>query len=353
MDFGPITLIGAAPDRNFADLDLARLPDGRFLAVMREMVTRQSHQAWSADEGATWTPVQPTGFRGSNTKLFRLRNGSIACAYRDEDPDRRGVSLSVTDDGGEHWRFAGQLYAAGPDARHLPGSVCGYPDVVDLGDGRLAAVLHTYPDDAGRMDIQLLFLRDLLVGAAVRRAAGAPRRCRPRPGSLLAPVRGRGRRRRTVHRLDRRPERLAVVAHPVVDDVQVRAHAEVLDAHLEEARRVLRVVQLRARRDAGLDAALEDVALHAPDVGVVPLAGPADAHRVVGRAPLDHVDAGHGEDLVELLHRRRLLDHDRRRRCRRGRRCSCGVPAWSMSADAPVGDAVDAVDARARRRGRP
>jgi hypothetical protein len=70
------------------------------------------------------------------------------------------VSLSVTDDGGEHWRFAGQLYAAGADARHVPGSVCGYPDVVDMGDGRLAAVLHTYPDDLGRLDIQLLFLRD-------------------------------------------------------------------------------------------------------------------------------------------------------------------------------------------------
>jgi hypothetical protein len=156
----PVTLIAAAPDRNFADTDLVRLPDGRFLAVIREMVTRRSHQAWSADEGRTWTALRETGFRGSNHKLFPLRSGAVACAYRDEDPAYRGVSLSVTTDGGETWRFAGQLYAAGPDARHVPGSVCGYPDVTRLADDRLAAVLHTYPDDDGRVDLHFLVLRD-------------------------------------------------------------------------------------------------------------------------------------------------------------------------------------------------
>jgi hypothetical protein len=160
-DFSPVVVIGAADDRNFADTDLVRLDDGRILAVMREMVTRRSHQAWSSDDGATWTAPVETGFAGSNTKLFRLRSGLVGCLYRDEDPARRGVSLSVTADGGSSWRFAGQLYAAGPDARHVPGSVCGYPDVADLGDGRLAAVLHTYPDADGRMDIQFFYLRDL------------------------------------------------------------------------------------------------------------------------------------------------------------------------------------------------
>ena len=159
-DLSPVTLIAAAPDRNFADTDLVRLPDGRFLAVIREMVTRRSHQAWSADEGRTWTPVRETGFRGSNHKLFRLRSGTVVCAYRDEDPAFRGVSVSVTNDGGETWQFAGQLYAGGPNARHVPGSVCGYPDVTALPDGRLAAVLHTYPDDDGRVDLHFLVLRD-------------------------------------------------------------------------------------------------------------------------------------------------------------------------------------------------
>jgi hypothetical protein len=69
------------------------------------------------------------------------------------------VSVSVTADGGDTWQFAGQLYAAPEDAAHVPWSLCGYPDVTSLADGRLAAVLHTYPDAAGRMDLHFLILR--------------------------------------------------------------------------------------------------------------------------------------------------------------------------------------------------
>ena len=46
------------PGRNFADADVVRLADGRFLAVIREMVTRQAFRAHSADEGRTWSPVR-------------------------------------------------------------------------------------------------------------------------------------------------------------------------------------------------------------------------------------------------------------------------------------------------------
>jgi hypothetical protein len=110
----------------------------------------------SADEGRTWTPIRPTTFKGSNIKLFGLRSGAILCAYRDEDPALRGVSISISEDGGETWRFAGQLYAASADALHAPGAVCGYPDIVRLSDGTLGAVLHSYPTDEG---IQLHWLR--------------------------------------------------------------------------------------------------------------------------------------------------------------------------------------------------
>jgi hypothetical protein len=155
-DFGPPTIIAKADGRDYSDIDVIRLDDGRFLAVVREHITRQSVFAHSSDEGRTWTSIRPTAFKGSNIKLFRLRSGAIVCAYRDEDPDRRGVSVSVTEDGGESWSFAGQLYAAGPDSQHRPGSVCGYPDIVMLSDGTLGAVLHSYPDDHG---IQLHWLR--------------------------------------------------------------------------------------------------------------------------------------------------------------------------------------------------
>jgi hypothetical protein len=158
--FTPPVIIAAAPDRNFSDLDLIRLADGRFLAVIREHVTRQSFAAQSADEGRTWSAIRPTGFKGANIKLFPLRSGAVLCAYRDEDPGRRGISCSVSEDGGATWRFVGQLYAPGRRVVHRPGVLCGYPDLIALGEREIACVLHTYPDADGRVDMHFLRLRD-------------------------------------------------------------------------------------------------------------------------------------------------------------------------------------------------
>jgi hypothetical protein len=153
---GPPTIIAQEDGRDYSDIDVVRLDDGRFLAVIREHKTLQSVWSTSADEGATWSRIRPTAFKGSNIKLYRLRSGAIACAYRDEDPQCRGVSLSLTENGGASWTSLGQLYAAGPEALHEPGSVCGYPDLVDLGGGEIGAVLHSYPTADG---IQLHWLR--------------------------------------------------------------------------------------------------------------------------------------------------------------------------------------------------
>jgi hypothetical protein len=157
---GTPTIIAEADGRDYSDIDVIRVADGRFLAVIREHQTRQSVFAHSSDEGRTWSPIRPTPFLGSNIKLFGLRSGAVACAYRDEDPSLRGVSLSVSEDGGETWTFGGQLYAADPDALHEPGSVCGYPDVAVLGSGDLAVVLHAYPTAAEGTQLHWLRLRD-------------------------------------------------------------------------------------------------------------------------------------------------------------------------------------------------
>jgi hypothetical protein len=158
--FASPVIIAAAPDRNYSDTDLVRLTDGRFLAVIREHVTRESWSSHSADEGRTWTPVRPTGFKGANIKLFRLRSGQVLCVYRDEDPTRRGVGCSLSDDGGETWRYLGRLYVSDPDVPHRPGTLCGYPDLVALEGDEIAGVLHTYPDAAGQTDLHFLRLRD-------------------------------------------------------------------------------------------------------------------------------------------------------------------------------------------------
>ena len=153
------TLIAKEAGRDYSDTDIVRLSDGRFLAVVREHQTLQSVVAYSADEGTTWSALRPTPYRASNPKLFRLRSGAVVCAYRDEDPDRRGVSVSLTEDAGETWRFLGQLYAADPTVEHEPGSVCGYPDMLSLGGDGIGAVLHAYPTSDG-VQLHWLTLRD-------------------------------------------------------------------------------------------------------------------------------------------------------------------------------------------------
>ena len=159
-DFGAPVIIAAALDREYGDLDLVRLDDGRLLAVIREFTVKDAVYAHSSDEGSTWTPIRPTGFKAANIKLVRLRSGAILCAYRDEDPARPGVSCSVSEDGGDNWQFIGQLYVAGSDQTNLPGSPCGYPDIVALGDGQLLGILHTYPDAEGHLDLFQLRLVD-------------------------------------------------------------------------------------------------------------------------------------------------------------------------------------------------
>lgn len=147
--FGPVRVIAAADGRDYSDTDIVRLADGRLLAVIREHQTLQSVQSWSADDGDTWSPLRPTPFLASNPKLHRLRSGAVVCAYRDEAPGRRGVSLHVTGDGGETWTDAGRAYVAPAAIEHGPGSLCGYPDLVGLPGHRLGMVFHTYPGPNG------------------------------------------------------------------------------------------------------------------------------------------------------------------------------------------------------------
>jgi hypothetical protein len=161
VGFSPPVVIAADPTKNFADTDIIRVADGRpeFIAVIRDIAEKEAWIAFSSDECASWHGLRKVEFRGSNIKLSRLRDGSLLCTYRDEDPARHGVSVSHSLDGGASWRFVGQLYAD-PSARHAPGGLCGYPDMVSLGADRIAATLHTYAEPDGRAHLQFFILRD-------------------------------------------------------------------------------------------------------------------------------------------------------------------------------------------------
>ena len=45
------------------------------------------------------------------------------------------------------------------------------------------------------------------------------------------------------------------------------------------------------------------------DFRIVPGTGPPDAHGIVHRAPLYHIDSVHGQDLLQAIHGRLFFDH--------------------------------------------
>src|SRR2546427_362137 len=69
-------------------------------------------------------------------------------------------------------------------------------------------------------------------------------------------------------------------------------------------------VDIGALRHAHLEGRSEPPAPHPRELRRVALAGPSDAHRVAGAAPLHHVDTFDGQDFLERVDRPRLLDHD-------------------------------------------
>ena len=153
-------LIATGENQAFSDGDIVHLADGRLLCVLREHAHGGTFATWSGDDGQTWSALHPTGFEGANFKLNRLDSGHLTCLYRDEHPQKRGVSLAMSADDGETWQWVGQLYAAPADAPHDPGYFCGYPDMESLGNGEYAATLHTYVDEDGEICIHFFRVRE-------------------------------------------------------------------------------------------------------------------------------------------------------------------------------------------------
>ena len=149
--------------KNYSDIDVVRIKDGRLLAVIREHNLKKSVFSHSENEGITWSPINFTGFLGSNIKLLKLNSGDIICAYRDENPDNLGVSISISRDCGYKWEYLGQIYSASKDSLHIPGLKCGYPDMLYINNVDIIGVLHTYPNKEGAMNIKQFKLKDLTV----------------------------------------------------------------------------------------------------------------------------------------------------------------------------------------------
>ncbi len=159
--FSAPVIVASHPKFGFGDMDLARLADGRYLAVARVFDGHPSVIAYSHDDGSTWTEPRPVEFWGANIKLQRLRSGALLCAYRDEQGNRSGVGCSVSEDDGATWRRIGWLASPSDGPPPAAGEVrCGYPDMARLRSDDLGCVLAPSADADGIIDLRWLDLID-------------------------------------------------------------------------------------------------------------------------------------------------------------------------------------------------
>ena len=139
-----------------SECDLLRLPDGRYLAMIRANAALRLYRSYSEDEGRSWTPIEPTDLPGQSPALIYLASGDILCAYRDVRPDQLGMSCAVSSDFGQTWVPLGHLYrGANRD--------CAYPSMVHLPGGRIYCTFYTAAEPeamTGSCEIHGLILRD-------------------------------------------------------------------------------------------------------------------------------------------------------------------------------------------------
>jgi hypothetical protein len=107
----------------FCEGALARLPDGRLIIVMRPGM----HQAYSSDEGYTWTRATQLPVPGDAPGLLLTSTGSLLATFR-----YRGTSAMISTDGGANWGRPWRIDTVGG----------AYSNQVELDDGAILCVYY-------------------------------------------------------------------------------------------------------------------------------------------------------------------------------------------------------------------
>ena len=139
-----------------SETDLLRLGDGRLLAVARANGRRWLYRSWSADDGLSWSELEPTPMPGQSPALLALESGAILCAYRERTEGGFGLGCAVSGDDGATWQILDSLYAAGS-------ADCAYPSLVQLPGGMVYCVFYTSPQptaDGPNSEIRGLVMAD-------------------------------------------------------------------------------------------------------------------------------------------------------------------------------------------------
>ena len=139
-----------------SETDLLRLADGRLLAVVRANATKRLYRSWSADDGLSWSELEPTPMPGQSPALLTLESGAILCAYRERTGETLGLGCALSRDDGATWQVLDSLYAG-------DSGDCAYPSMVKLPDGTVYCVFYTSPQqtaDGPNTEIRGLIMAD-------------------------------------------------------------------------------------------------------------------------------------------------------------------------------------------------
>ncbi|PYV14593.1 MAG: hypothetical protein DMG07_11620 [Acidobacteria bacterium] len=110
---------------------VAEVKPGRLLMVMRNDLGRL-YQAWSNDNGETWTRPQPTSLAAAETpaQIRKLPTGHLLVVWNQENEEdvRRGyvrtrISSAISRNGGSVWEFFQNVESMLPGTRVEPGPI--------------------------------------------------------------------------------------------------------------------------------------------------------------------------------------------------------------------------------------
>ena len=120
---------GEGPDES----GLVRLADNRLYEIFRTGSPGYMGQAWSSDDGRTWTVPAPTPFKGVAPRIRRLSNGVLACTYGRPGPVTVVFNLDGT---ARTWSHLTPLFT---------GMSTRYTDLIEIGPGKLLVVYDSVP----------------------------------------------------------------------------------------------------------------------------------------------------------------------------------------------------------------
>ena len=112
---------------------LVRLSESRLFCIFRTGSDGYLGEAWSLDDGKTWTPPVSTGFKGVAPHLRLLSNGLVGlCTYGRPGP----VTIMFSSDEGKNWVGTTPIFS---------GKSTRYTDLIEVEPGKLLVVYDSVP----------------------------------------------------------------------------------------------------------------------------------------------------------------------------------------------------------------